>query len=464
MIRYKIIILFLTASISCGLINAQGGYTLRYHVRGLKANKSYLMAVHGGAYDIIDSCTIHNGMITFPLKNNLPVGMYRISFADSLYTDIIFNHESIEMENDIKSLHSGLRIVSSRENSLYYDYWKYSGAISDTIAMIASAGDRMYTASGHKLTPQLDSMQKKIQTLNAKLAQNNNRLIEEAQGLFVSKIISAYNMPEYYTYLKKPGAYPYASPMDFLRDHYFDNVDLADSLMLNTEVIYAMVTDYLNTFGDPPSTPNYNRAIDTVMNRVAANPGILDYTLKLLLNTFENTEWEKVFIHLVDTYVASNNCEIADAGLYAKKSAAIKMLGAGNPSPAAILNDVHGKKVPLYDISASIVLVFFWSSDCPHCRKIIAELKTIYSTYHPRGFEIYGIAMDTIAQAWKAAVNSYDMKWINVSDLRGPGSDLLITFNAWETPCFLLLDDQKRIISRPMLISQIRDELEERLK
>jgi peroxiredoxin len=439
-------------------------YSIRYSVKGLNIKKAYLLSVYGSRYDLVDSCKVINGEIVFSLSDSVKPGVYRLSFADSLYTDFIYNHENVVMSNNMINLSDNLVVNSSEENRVFYAYWKMSKFINDTVNLIAKTGDAMYEASKHILTHALDSMQHKAWALNKRLNEYSDSLILKSSALLVSNIIKAYRVPDYLAYLKTPGTYPYQTQLDFLRDHYFDNVDLTDNRLLHTEVIYVTITDYLNTFGDPPSTENYNRAIDTILKRIEPNKEMKDYALNLLLNTFETSSWEKVFVHLIDTWVIPNSCEIDGAQQYIQKSDAIKNLETGKPAPPVSINDINGKPVALYDIKSPVTLIFFWSSDCPHCHSIMPELAALYDSWHSKGLEIYAISIDTDFNAWTEAVKHNGMKCINVSDLKGLDSEVLIQYNTWRTPSFFLLDAEKKIISRPLVISQIRDNLELLLK
>lgn len=454
----------------CGLMtalffqaSAQEKMQLSYLVRGLQTPKAYLLSVKGNTYDPVDSCRISGGLIRFNLPDSLEAGMYRISFADSLYTDVIINHEHIELTNDLGDLQNNLRVIQSEENRIFYAYWKFSKRINDTIDRIASEGNILYEASGHKLTPQLDSMQRKANALNRQLNFITDSLEKVAGNLLVSRIIRAYKTPEYLDYLKKPGAVPYKNSYEFLRDHYFDNIDMKENRLLHTEVLYVTITRYMNTFGDPQSSENYIRAADTVLKKFSVNPAFEEYALTLLLNTFEHSSWEKVFTHLVDTYVSPNSCEVEGAQEYLALSETIRNLAVGKPAPPIEMKDSNGKEFSLGQSKGRMTLLFFWSSECPHCHAVMPAIKGIYDQWQPKGFEIVAISIDTDEAAWRAALRGMDPRWIQLCDLKGFDSELLKTYNTWKTPGFFLLDAQKIIVAKPLLPAQIEDALQKYL-
>lgn len=56
--------------------------------------------------------------------------------------------------------------------------------------------------------------------------------------------------------------------------------------------------------------------------------------------------------------------------------------------------DVQGKSVSLSDYKGKVVLLDFWATWCPPCRKEIPGFIELYNTYKSRGFVVIGVSMD----------------------------------------------------------------------
>ena len=64
------------------------------------------------------------------------------------------------------------------------------------------------------------------------------------------------------------------------------------------------------------------------------------------------------------------------------------------------------------------VVLDFWASWCPDCRKDAPEVVRLYNAYHKYGIEFLGVSMDTDVEAWKKAIEKFGIKYPQVSELK----------------------------------------------
>ena len=60
--------------------------------------------------------------------------------------------------------------------------------------------------------------------------------------------------------------------------------------------------------------------------------------------------------------------------------------------PEFMLTDITGKKWKFSDLRGKVVLVNFWATWCPPCRKEMPDLDALYQRFAARGFVVFGIS------------------------------------------------------------------------
>ena len=93
---------------------------------------------------------------------------------------------------------------------------------------------------------------------------------------------------------------------------------------------------------------------------------------------------------------------------------------AGQPIIDFTQNDPDGNPVTLSELAqGKLLLVDFWASWCPDCRKANPGVVAAYQKYHDQGFDILGVSFDTDKEKWLAAIEKDNLTWTHVSDLQG---------------------------------------------
>ena len=98
---------------------------------------------------------------------------------------------------------------------------------------------------------------------------------------------------------------------------------------------------------------------------------------------------------------------------------ATELVKVGTVAPDFLMKTPDGKTIQLSKFAkGKTVVLDFWASWCPDCRKDAPEVVRLYEAYHPYGIEFIGISMDTDLEAWKKSIAQFGISYPQVSELK----------------------------------------------
>jgi thiol-disulfide isomerase/thioredoxin len=79
--------------------------------------------------------------------------------------------------------------------------------------------------------------------------------------------------------------------------------------------------------------------------------------------------------------------------------------------------DINGNKIKLSEYKDKVVVLDFWATWCPPCRREIPNLVDIKNTFKNKPFEIISIALERgSVEAAIEFVKEYKMNWVHIID------------------------------------------------
>ena len=98
---------------------------------------------------------------------------------------------------------------------------------------------------------------------------------------------------------------------------------------------------------------------------------------------------------------------------------ATELVKAGTAAPDFKMKTPDGKNFQFSKFAqGKTVVLDFWASWCPDCRKDAPEVVRMYEAYRPFGIEFIGVSMDTDVEAWKKAIEKFGITYPQVSELK----------------------------------------------
>jgi len=158
-------------------------------------------------------------------------------------------------------------------------------------------------------------------------------------------------------------------------------------------------------------------------------------------------------------------------GTDAYKSAADRLFRMKNALPGntytnIVAKDPQGNTIELanYVGKGKYVLLDFWASWCPDCRKEMPALVDLYATYKDKNFEIVGYSLDKEKDAWTKGIEALNITWPQMSDCDFWNSQGAKLYAVQFIPLTILINPEGTIIERGLDADILKERLAGLLK
>ncbi len=143
---------------------------------------------------------------------------------------------------------------------------------------------------------------------------------------------------------------------------------------------------------------------------------------------------------------------------------ATDLVKAGSEASDFKMKTVDGKTFKLSKLRGKYVVLDFWASWCPDCRRDIPEMLRMYDHFRGKGVEFVGVSFDTDAQKWKDALQKYGIRWTQVSELvKFHDTQISKTYGVKWIPSMVLIDSKGKVVLSTVLWPKLERTLTELL-
>jgi thiol-disulfide isomerase/thioredoxin len=255
---------------------------------------------------------------------------------------------------------------------------------------------------------------------------------------------------------RKDSLFPYR----YYKDHYWDNISVADDRLLRTPIFHAKLKNYFDKMilQHPDSIIKES---DMLVGKTAGNKEMFKYIVWYTTTTYETSPimgMDAVFVHEVEQYYMTGKAYWVDSVNTQKiihRALILRPLLLEKPCPSIVMQDTLDKNISLYDVKSKYTVMIFWDPDCGHCQKIVPKLKELYDkTLKEKGVTVYAVNIEDDAAKWKKFIIDKNLNWINCHD-KYKQYFLRDLFDIYSTPVIYLLDENKKIKAKRIDVEQL---------
>lgn len=134
------------------------------------------------------------------------------------------------------------------------------------------------------------------------------------------------------------------------------------------------------------------------------------------------------------------------------------LLKVGTQAPNFELPTPEGKKVQLSDFKGKYVLIDFWASWCPDCRRISPNVEAIAKEYQGKDLAVVAVSFDIDKEAWVKYINrnGAPVNEVHVSELKKmKESAVAKAFGVQWIPSLYLLDKDGKVLLATVEVSKV---------
>lgn len=411
-----------------------------------------------------------NGTAIYSGEGELEQGLYMVLLPDKRYFDIIVDSDqdfSISCSKD--DILGSTQFEGSEENQNFIDYqrvWrKYQELSREYMTEMQAHKDNIDSLTAIRMLA-MDHDIKMIDFLKETANINPDSFLSLLVKALIPIQPPEFDIPETE---HNPDSLRWIKRYNYNKDHFFDYIDLSDSRLIRTPVLYGKLNAFFSgmIIQHPDSVMNI---IPPIVEQTKNDSAMFRYVVSYLFNHFRTSRTvghDGVMVKIIDDYYLSGRAYWApEKSLLSLRDEANRLRPnlMGVKAVNFVMETYDGSFQSLYDINSEYTIVYFWEPNCGHCKTTTPLLKEFYKKNKDSGIEIFAVCTQYKRDEWENYITEHELNWINGWDPeRATHYDFF--YNVTATPLLYVLDKDKIIVAKKIGVESLEDVLRmDRLK
>lgn len=457
------------------------GYQIKVKVDGIEAKEAYLGYYFGDKQYLKDTAYLESdGRFYFEGNEPLLPGMYMVVLPpDNKFFQILIeegaDNQWFTMETKGPDFSGNMKIEGSADNERFYDYLNYLASKRP------EADELRKKIEGESDEKKKAKLEGKLEAMDEAVISYQDNILKSHPKSMTAAIIKA-NQP--LDVPKFEGTKEEADRMGFywLREHWFDHIDLSDERMVRTPFLFPKVSHYVEKMA-VQHPDSLIVAIDNVLEKAKPAEETFKFYLIHFLNTYAKSKlvgMDAVYVHIGKKYYCENNlAPWTDEEQLEKICTNVKKLEPlliGEIAPDIEMQTQKGEKMKLHDFNSPYTVLFFWAYDCGHCKKSMPDMVQFAKDYKDKGVSIFSVctslvvrddegnfSMEEVDKCWDTIEEREMNLFFNTVDPYHR-SRYKTVYDIRSTPQVYVLDENKKILSKRIGADQLPKVLDHILK
>lgn len=467
-----IVLLFLSFYISnihaqTTLTAGDAGYEIETQILPYKNTKMYLGSYYGKNKVLVDSTLFNeDAKGVFKGDKKLPPGIYFfVTPSHSLLFEILMDKEQHFSIFADSANPQKIKVEGSVDNEIFAGYSKFLAGITPQIIDWKNKAQTASTESDKK------AAKEKVMALSEAMTAYRENVITHHPESMMAAFFNAVKTPEIKaTPHLANGAIDSVAMWNYMKDHFWDEVDFSNNSLIRTPFFDPKLNDYFKYYVSP-EPDSIIKEVNYMLLASRSGKDIHQYLLGKFTDKYINPEimgQDKVFLFLFNNYYSKGDTSWLNdrqKKYIFDRAYSIMANQINEPAPPLTLKDTTGKNFSLYDINAPFTFLVFWDPTCGHCKTEIPLIDSIYrAKWKNEGVVVIGVnTNDNTFDEWKRFITEHHLNgWHHLwqpkkekeADELAQRPNFRQLYDVVQTPTMYLLDKDKRIIAKKLDILQ----------